>query len=198
MTGSMGLPAPHGVGEAAAGACTARSKRTGARCRKHAAPGRDVCSMHGGKTPRGIHSPHWRGRGYSKDLPTRLADRFRLALQDPQLLELSSEIALLDARVGELLAGLPKDRAAADHDTWGELVALVEQRRKCVDTERRREELLGLHLTAAQALAFVAALQTAVVDVITDREQRRQIAERVQRLLSLQTNALPAGEASGG
>jgi hypothetical protein len=40
--------------------CTATSKRSGQRCRKHAMRGRNVCLAHGGRTPLGFGSPHWK------------------------------------------------------------------------------------------------------------------------------------------
>lgn len=142
------------------------------------------CRMHGGKTPRGIGSVHWRGRGYSKDLPTRLFDRMQRALEDPELLSSRSEVALLDARLGELAATLPDEPADLDSATWQNLLGLIEQRRRLVETERRREEVLQLNMTAQQALAFVHALMAAVVECVTDRHERQALAQRFEHLLS--------------
>jgi hypothetical protein len=164
--------------------CRAHSKQTGQPCRQPVTPGRLVCRYHGGHQPRGIASVHWRGRGYSKDLPTRLADRWRQAMEDPALLELTSEIALLDARIGEVLAVLPAELSALDREIWETLLGLIEQRRKLVDSERRREEVLQVSMSMGQALAFAGALQTAVVEIVTDPEQRKAVALRVERLLA--------------
>ncbi len=51
--------------------CTATSKRTGERCRKSAMLGRTVCLAHGGRTPRGVASPHFKHGRHSKQLPFR-------------------------------------------------------------------------------------------------------------------------------
>lgn len=180
--------------------CTAHSKRSGQPCGRAPTPGRTVCYYHGGAQPRGIAAPGWRGRGYSKDIPTRLADRFKQALDDPLLLELSSEVALLDSRLGELLASLPENPASTDADVWAELRAVIEQRRRLVETERRREETLQANMTARQAMAFVAALQVAVSDVVTEPDQRRRLAERFRMLLTRELAApvrLPAGGQDG-
>jgi len=40
--------------------CTAKSKRSGKRCKRWASPGRTKCRMHGGRTPRGKDSPHFK------------------------------------------------------------------------------------------------------------------------------------------
>lgn len=51
--------------------CTATSKRSGVRCRKSAMTSRTVCLAHGGKTPRGVASPHFMHGRYSTALPFR-------------------------------------------------------------------------------------------------------------------------------
>lgn len=47
--------------------CAATSKRSGKRCRKHAMRGRTVCLAHGGRTPIGMSSPHWKTGIYSRN-----------------------------------------------------------------------------------------------------------------------------------
>jgi hypothetical protein len=83
--------------------CTATSKQTKQQCKRHAAPGRTVCNIHGGKTPQGVAAPSYTHGRYSKVIPARLAERYSDGLSDPQLLELREEIALLDARLGDVL-----------------------------------------------------------------------------------------------
>jgi len=61
------------------------------------------CRFHGGRSPRGIAAGSYKHGRYSKDLPTRLAARAEEAIQNPALLEFREDIALLDARLGELL-----------------------------------------------------------------------------------------------
>jgi hypothetical protein len=133
--------------------CTAKSKRSGEQCRRHATRGREVCRMHGGATPRGMASPHWRGRGYSKDLPTRLYERWEAGLNDPKLLELHSEIALIDARLGEMFVRRPRSMKQ-----WREVYRLIDLRRKVTHAENRRQAFLETHLTAEQAAALFGAL----------------------------------------
>lgn len=82
--------------------CKAKSKRSGERCKRAAMIGRDVCAMHGGKSPRGMDSPHTKTGRYSKDAPARLNARYLAGLEDPELCSLRDEIAMLDARTGEL------------------------------------------------------------------------------------------------
>lgn len=164
--------------------CTATSKQSGQRCRRSPTVGRSTCKMHGGTQPRGIASPNWKGRGYSKDLPTRLADRYTQALADPDLIACASEVALIDSRIGEILSSLPADLSAVDRDAWELLLPLIEQRRRLAETERKRGEALDNFLTVSQAMSFVAALQTAVAELITDRATRAKLGRRVEVLLA--------------
>lgn len=75
--------------------------------------------MHGGATPKGAASANTRHGRYSKDLPERLSGRFREAMKDAQLLQLNSELALLDTRMGELLEEM-------DSESTGKLFALIQ------------------------------------------------------------------------
>jgi len=102
--------------------CNATSKRTGQPCQRWAVNGSSKCQVHGGVTPRGIASPHFKTGRYSKAMPARLMERFNAALDDPDLLNLSSEIALVQARIEELVGRLDSaESGAVWHDlreTW--------------------------------------------------------------------------------
>lgn len=87
--------------------CSAHSKRTGEQCKRTAEPGRTVCRYHGGKSPRGVASPSFVHGRYSRSLTGTLAARYHEATTDPELLSVRDEIALLDARISEVLAKIP-------------------------------------------------------------------------------------------
>ena len=101
--------------------CTAKSKRTGKQCRRDAMHGAKVCYNHGGKTPRGIGSPHTKTGRYSKDLPTRMAAQYRESLEDTDLLNLTDEIALIDARLNDILKRVDTGESGK---LWGGLADL--------------------------------------------------------------------------
>jgi len=88
--------------------CSARSKGSGDQCRLPALPGRTVCRFHGGKSPRGVASPSFKHGRYSRSLTGTLAARYHEATTDPELLSVRDEIALLDARISEVLAKIPE------------------------------------------------------------------------------------------
>ena len=59
--------------------------------------------MHGGATPRGVASPHFKHGRYSQVIPVRLAAAYDQARTDDDLLALRDEATVLQARIGELL-----------------------------------------------------------------------------------------------
>ncbi len=98
--------------------CTATAKQTGDRCKRHAVPGRSVCAIHGGKTPRGVASPHTVHGRYSLDLPTRLAARYEAGLRTPDLITLFDDVALIDALLADAMKGIDSGEAGA---LWAKL-----------------------------------------------------------------------------
>jgi hypothetical protein len=97
--------------------CRAKAKHRQEQCRLPVVPGMMVCRFHGGRTPRGPALPQFKTGKYSKFLPTRLLARYREAERDPELLSLHSEIALLDARIAELLGRVDTGESGAMWET---------------------------------------------------------------------------------
>lgn len=88
------------------GQCRATSKRSGEQC-KRPARRNGVCYIHGGATPEGEGLPQTRTIEFTNALErARGADfaaTYDRAMNDPELLALTSEIALHKARITELL-----------------------------------------------------------------------------------------------
>jgi hypothetical protein len=103
--------------------CKAKSKQSGKQCKKSAVPGFEVCEIHGGKTPCGIALPQTRHGRYSKYLPARLAEQYEQSKSDPELLTLREDIALLDARLSDVMA-------SASNQESGELWQSLKQAKK--------------------------------------------------------------------
>lgn len=156
--------------------CGAKT-RSGSPCKSHAVLGRTRCRMHGGAVPRGAALPQTIHGRYSKSLPTRLRERFDASERDPELLNLRQEIALIDSRTGQLLE-------LDDPDGWPEIVSLIEQRRKLVETERKRLVEMQQMITAEQAAVLIAALTDAVRRHVDDPDALAAIASEFDRLLA--------------
>lgn len=92
--------------------CGAKT-RSGEPCRQWAVRGRERCRMHGGKQPRGLAHPGTKTGRFSKDLPTRLLAQYEAALDDPDMIALHEELALVTAREGDLLGRVDTGEAGA-------------------------------------------------------------------------------------
>lgn len=135
------------------------------------------CRMHGGATPRGAALPQTKHGRYSKDLPTRLLATYERSERDPKLLELSSEIALVDSRIGELLQGIDTGEAGR---IWQGLQAAKENFLKA--------RAKGDNAQAAAALSALlrqidkGTAQWAIwSDILGTVERRRRLVESEMR-----------------
>lgn len=186
------------------------------------------CRMHGGKSPSGLAHPNTKTGRYSKHLPTRMLAQYQQAERDPELLNLRQDIALLDARLADLLrrvdsgesgkvwhdlrmAWTAVKRSASDDDramaiaelgpliehgyldtqAWGEIRDLLEQRRKLVESERKRLIEMQQMMTAGQAQLLIARIYDLVTQHVNDRTAIAAIGAGLQALAG-------AGEPTAG
>lgn len=89
--------------------CGARTS-AGTPCMKPPTRGRNRCRMHFGHIKRGSDHHAFKHGKYSQLMPGDLAKKYDEALQDGELLSLRSEVALLDARLADLLTQLGDGR----------------------------------------------------------------------------------------
>lgn len=108
--------------------CKAKAKSTGKRCTQRVVPGYEVCFYHGGATPRGVASPHFKHGRYAK-VPINLLAAYEASLADPELLSLNQEIALLDARANTVLGRLEVKEAGSWFARLNELWTAMEKAR---------------------------------------------------------------------
>ena len=160
--------------------CTAVSKRSGEHCRRAPTPGRSVCYYHGSKSPRGIASPNLTHGRYSQALPGRLLERYHTALADGVLLELRDEVAVLEARLVEVLG-----RAEHDEAAWPEARELIQERRRLVESERKRLVEQQQMLSVEQAMTLLAAVADTVRRHVRDRDTLAAISAELGRLVAL-------------
>jgi len=177
--------------------CTATSKRTGERCKANAMNGRDVCYHHGGRSLRGADHPNWKGGKttakigrYSADLPERLVDAYERSVTDPQLIHLSSEIGVLDARIAELIgkidAGDPNGRLEEIDMAW----AGFAEKRKAGDVEGMNHSLQVLEAAITRERtdgAIWEQIQKAI-------DLRRKLANTQRMILTDEQNVVTASQ----
>ena len=86
--------------------CCAWNGNEGRQCNAPAVRQKQVCQTHGGMTPGGIASPHFKTGKYSKYIPEGMHEVYERGIQDSGLIELREELALVDGRISQLLQTL--------------------------------------------------------------------------------------------
>lgn len=200
--------------------CGAKT-RAGTPC-KGQAMRNGKCRMHGGKSPQGIASARTIHGKYSAHLPTRLLSIYEASRRDPDLLNLTESVALIDARLVELLKRIDtgesgatwravrdafngfedatgkKDvpaaqsflsdlkglitRGRADESAWLDIRSTLEQRRRLVESERKRLVEMQQMVSAEQAALMVKALVASVRQHVHDPQTLRLIADDLGRV----------------
>lgn len=170
--------------------CGAKT-RAGGECKNWAMPnGR--CRMHGGKTPKGIASPHWKTGRYAKYLPSNLLDRYQREANDPELLALDDEIALARSRLSALLERIESmPDAGASWRDLRKMFARFERAQREVQTLEEGRERERKVTEAAEALEMVRmiirrgvaewAAWGEIID-LTDQVRRLTASEQKRRI----------------
>jgi hypothetical protein len=159
--------------------CRAKSKRSGQQCRR--APMQNgLCYMHGGATPSGLALPQTTTGRYSKHLPTRLTSRYQQALSDPELLAMREEVALIDARLADVLGRVDSGESGT---AWALLKSLFADYRKAREGPDKTAALLQIESTIADGLDDYAAWEE--VRSLVDQRSRIVGSER-QRMVQMQ------------
>jgi hypothetical protein len=156
--------------------CGAKN-RAGNPCQRSPMPnGR--CNLHGGKSLVGPAAPgHIHGR-HSKYLPTGLAEKYRQGLTDPDLLSHRADLALIDAKIFDLLAAGDMPDAAY----WQQIRQAVGQADKALYGYAPPE-----YLALSALLHQGAANETRWAEVATWLDLRRKTADgERKRLVALQ------------
>lgn len=160
--------------------CKSKAKTTGKRCKKNACVGRDDCELHGGKTPRGWANPNTKHGGYSKHMPTRLGAEFEASLNDPQLHDLKSEMALVNMRIKELLGKLDLER---DGSAWEEVKGARDNIRIAMKSQSPTQMIFAFNYL--DDVINRAYGDTEIWDNITRLiEQQRKLAESYRKIIA--------------
>lgn len=169
--------------------CGAKN-RDGTPCKTWAMPnGR--CRMHGGKSLAGPASPMFKTGRYSKVLPGRLLARYQEAAQDEELLALREDVALIDARLADVLSRVDTGETGA---SWQAARAGLKVVRRAIgdnDPVALRKGLAALGDAIDQGAADYAAWG----EIGRLLEQRQRLAESERRRLVEMQQMLTAEQA---
>jgi hypothetical protein len=166
-------------------------KRDGSPCQKPPMHGATRCRLHGGATPKGIASPHYKGLDRSTHLPRGLALIFEQMASNPDLLSVRSDVALIDALIANKLPKL-EEGESAQH--WEMAIKLISKARVAYKSEQYGQLEECLH--ELEALADDRRLYYATEqEVQSQLELRRKLVDTENKILYNKEKSLTAEQA---
>lgn len=156
--------------------------RSGGQCTQPAGwgtshPGEGKCKLHGGASPRGADSPHFKHGIYSQYMPARWRDK---AESMEASLDLLPELMLLRAILAEYLSRFETFNASADDIDV--IRVLANEIRKITDSIVKQRNSTAL--TAVEIAMLVDKIPLLVIKYVTGTENQRQF---IAELFSLTT-----------
>lgn len=167
------------------------------KCGALAMVGRTKCHYHGGKTPRGVNSPHFKTGRWSKDLPTRLAARFAESQSDPNLLVLREDISLLDVRLADVLGRVDTGESG---ELWRRLGKAWAIYREEIDPIKQAEALVtigGLIVSGTQDYAAWADVRSLLQERVRIVESERKRLVEMQQIITAEQALVLMGVIQG-
>jgi len=131
------------------------------------------CRMHGGTSPIGIASATVKTGRYSRHLPTRLLATYDQSRNDPDVLALHQEVALVDSRLAELLAAVDTGESLAAWDAIWTAIHAMERANARKDPDAAREAWQEIKGAAARGRGTSQAWR----DVEKTIDLRRKLVE---------------------
>lgn len=165
--------------------CKGKSRNTGERCRRPAMRGSNYCQWHGGRIKAAMkkgagHNRFVNGK-YSSLLPDNLRATYEDGLEDPRLLELREEIALIDARLVQLVGRIGTGES---NGVWNALQANWREFMNAVRTgnvANQNELLPTVNMLITRGAADTAQWE----EVEGLQEHRRKMVESEQRRMQI-------------
>jgi hypothetical protein len=161
----------------------------GAPCRAPAMTN-GKCRVHGGATPTGWNSPHWRNGRYSKYLPKGLAVMVDEALKDPDRHSMDQELALVDTRMGQVLSRMDRPDSAS---IWGQLRA-ANERFNDASAHKKVPEMHAAMDAIQRLISEGAAEGSDWSEIRSLIDQRRTLVESEERRMVTSGKAVPADQ----
>lgn len=145
--------------------------------------------MHGGATPSGPASPHWKHGRKSKhrwygSLPkTSLGTRFDQALADPELANLRAAMALNDAMLTSYMASLRDSGRPLNTTQQDRVHKLIDMQGRLAEKEARRLRDLGAMVTQVQFQIVMNTVAQLINEYVSDLVAKREIHRRLMQTL---------------
>jgi hypothetical protein len=141
------------------GRCGARLRnKPGRYCSQTPLKGRTRCKFHGGASLSGINSGRWKHGMYAKDLPGSLASDYKAARKNPDIVSHVEQIALLDARILDVLRRLNAGESAAAWEQAGEATDRLDAAEQTLTQAQRDKNIDAMRDSLAEIKSATAAL----------------------------------------
>lgn len=152
----------------------------GVQCKRTTVQGRPYCSYHGGKS----NGPLKTGK-YSKynPLPKNLQKRFEESLENPDLLNLTKSIALLDSQIWQIC----EDASEQDNFTplqRKQLSLLLKEHRELVSAETDRRIAMGSLMDIGEVMRIINFVYDSIVRNIQDNSIRARISADLRSIVT--------------
>jgi hypothetical protein len=167
--------------------CTARSKRSKVQCKNFALKNLKTCKFHGGKAPTGELSTRFKTGRYCKSLSGKLLANYEEGFTDTQkILDMTSEMVLLDTRTQQLTSELEEEEGGSTFEDVAE--ALIDLRRE-LRVNLRKGQTLPKELKVVEDIVRAGwNREEKWSEVLKTVEQRRKVSEtEVKRLTASRT-----------
>ena len=156
-------------------------------CTRSAEPGKNRCKAHSDHLKRGVENLQWRTGRYSKSLPSMLGVMYEEAQDDPSLMELRDDVALLDTRINNILAQLSEDTGGA---RWVSLKTLLKQYN--IQVKSKQTDLANATWFELMDLVDEGVQEVETWnEVKSTMEQKRRMVETEQKRLAAMNLVLP-------
>jgi len=159
--------------------CGAKLRGKNAKCQK-SPMANGKCRLHGGLTPSGTDSANFIHGKYSYALKGKLAEKFQKAKEDPSPLDLSDELHLQRAVLGQYI----EDSSNKKKLRVGELFNLSMLAKDVVKTGATISKLRNDQaLTIAEIKFIQKGMNLLMEKYVPDPDKRRNFIEELRRLL---------------
>lgn len=168
----------------------------GELCKGLAVEGKTKCRKHGGLSPSGMLSATYKHGRYSKHLPTKLAQRYQEALSNPRLLSLDSDVALMEARLAQLLEQVDTGESAARWRQLQEALEAFSQAMAAGDLAQMDRHFATMRQVVQRGAADARAWEEVYAVVETRLKQvpaHVKTLQTLQQMLTVQQHMLMVG-----
>jgi hypothetical protein len=166
-------------------------RKVGIQCAKAAMSPRPNCQSHGGKAGRppttGEHSKY-------NPVPRALQEKFEKSLNDPELLDLSNKVALLDAQIWQLCEEA-SSQENFDEKQIRQLLTLMKNHKDLVAQETQRQIGLGNMLDTKQVMQIIGYVYSLVSRHVSDPTARNNIGAGLRALVQSPIESTDASKA---